>query len=152
MANDKNTPNESADGGRLERAGANVTAQGKNQQNSTSTVTIGCKLPHGLMLHVTEEGQQGKSFRVKGTNSAGIIGGFGITPGVPKDLWEAWLKRHAQLDFVRNGLIFAYDKSADVQARAKEVGAEVSDGMAPIDPNAKRTKIEKLDTTDPVAV
>ena len=148
---EKNTPNESNDGGRLERAGANATAQGKNAASGTATVTVGCKLPHGLMLDITEHGKEGRRFRVKGSNAAGIIGGFGITPGVPKDLWDAWHKQHEQLEFVRKGLIFAYEKSTDTSARAKEVGVELTSGMDPIDPNKKRGKIETLKTEDPVA-
>jgi hypothetical protein len=149
MADPKNT--ESNDGGRLERAGANATAQGKNQSSGTATVTVGCKLPHGLMLDITEEGKAGRRFRIKGSNSAGIIGGFGLTPGVPKDLWDAWHKKHEQLEFVRNGLVFAYDKTGDASARAKEVGGDLSSGLDPIDPNKKRNKIETLKTEDTVA-
>ncbi len=149
MAQDKNTSTESNDGGRLARAGENATAQGKNQSNSTATVTVGCKLPHGLLLDITQHGEPQARFRVKGSNSAAIIGGFGITPGVPKDLWDRWVAKNAQLEFVRKGLIFAYEKSDATRGQAKD-NAELSNGLEPIDPNKKRVNLKTLTTEDEV--
>lgn len=148
MADSQNNPTE--DGGRQQRAGANATAQSKNQSNSTATVTIGCKLPHGLMLDLTEAGKPARRFRVKGMNAANIVGGFGITEGVPRDFWNEWLEKHKLLAFVERGQIFAYDTTASARARAKEVGGELLSGLEPIDKNAKRSKIETLKLTDEV--
>lgn len=125
--------NETQDGGRAQRAGANATAQSKNQSNSTATVTIGCKLPHGVHLDLTEHGKPHRRYRIRGTNASGIIGGFGLTEGVPRDFWIEWLEKHKALDFVKNGLIFAYEEAASARDRAKD-SAEIQNGLEPIDP------------------
>lgn len=119
-----------------QRAQANPNAgkQSANQSNGTDTVTVGCKLPHGLILDLTEPGEPARRFTVKGTNSARIIGGFGITPGVPRDFWNQWLERNAQLGFVKQKLIFAMGKQSDAEAKAEELAALASGFERMMDP------------------
>lgn len=86
---------------------------------STSTVTVGCKLPNGLVLEFG-----GKSVEVNGANSSIIIGGYGLTEGVDAAFFEAWMEAHEAMPFVRNQLIFAQAKTADAQAEATEKASE----------------------------
>lgn len=132
------------------RAGKQAEATGPNKTNSTATVVVGCKLPHGLMLTLHgKPGEMPRTYRVKGSNSQAIVGGYGITRGVPRDFWEAWKEHHKHLDFVKNGLIFAHDKEASTIDHAKD-GAGVKNGLEAIDP--KKDLPEKVDTLekDPV--
>jgi hypothetical protein len=128
--------------------------------NSTETVTIACKLPHGLVLRVFDmvefdEPVLGGGFRkskisqerperfvINGfshpQNRAAahpIIEGFALTPGVPKELWEKWLDQNRRSDMVKNGLIFAQPRSESAEAMAKERKATRS-GLERLDPNA----------------
>jgi hypothetical protein len=149
MADPKTSSTESNDGGRAERAGANATAQGKNQTNSTATVTVGCKLPHGLILDLTEPGKPQRRYRIRGKNSATVIGGYGITEGVPRDLWEEWVKRHAALDIVRKEFVFALADTASTRDKAKE-RAELKTGFEEIDPTKPPANVKTLTTNDEV--
>lgn len=128
---------------------------------STDTVTIACKLPHGLVLELGYEivnngvvrSDKYKSYVLKGTNSNLVIAGQpailnpepGVTPNIPKDFWDAWIAaptkenprggqgfRHPAF---KNGLIFVIPKDAGA---AKELQAEVRkvrSGFEPLDPN-----------------
>lgn len=58
--------------------------------------------------------------------------GYALTPGVPKDLWEAWRAQNADLDLVTNNLIFA--RANDVEALARE-HAGTRTGLEPVDPD-----------------
>ena len=118
--------------------------QSASQAGSTDTVTIGCKMPHGLILDLTEPGKPAAKFVVRGNNSARLIGGFGITEGVPREFWNAWLSKNKEMVFVKKGLIFAYGKSADVEAKATEKAA-MPHGFEPmLDP--LRGKVANIET------
>lgn len=99
-----------------------------NESTSSTTVVMGCKLPNGLII---EHG--GHRFTLKGSNAARIVGGYGLTPGVPKDFAEAWLKAHADLSTVKNGLVFIQTTEQNAKAAAKE-RRDVKSGFEPIDP------------------
>jgi hypothetical protein len=60
-----------------------------------------------------------------------VRGGYGLTFGIPKDFWEAWLKQNADYPLVRNGLIFA-------------AGANRAPGMA-VEKNELKGSFEPLD-------
>lgn len=86
----------------------------------TQTVSVGCKLPWGLICEMGKPGEDGyKRVTLIGSNynpsaipsnrqvpGALVASGYGITPGVPKDFIDAWMTKHARLDAVRNGLVF----------------------------------------------
>jgi len=89
---------------------------------------------------------EGESFTVAGNGGIGFMasnlvdlmgrhvpGGFGITHGVPKDLWENWLEFNKDTELVRTGLIFALPSESDVaiEARSRE---PLRSGLEPIDP------------------
>lgn len=83
----------------------------------SETVSVGCKLPAGLILEMGIGTDKYQKFAVIGSNgpNAGhgriagsmLSNGYGITFGIPAAFMEAWLKKHANLDAVRNGIIFA---------------------------------------------
>lgn len=87
-----------------------------------TTVTVGCKLPHGLILKTG-----GKSVTINGANSSKIVGGYGLTV-VDKDFFDAWKTEFAQFAPLKNYLIFVQEKPAAAEAQAKEQ-AEVKSGL-----------------------
>ena len=97
---------------------------------SSTTVVVGCKLPNGVVLEVGTQ-----SIVLNGSNDAKVIGGHGITRGVPADFWAAWLEENGDRAMVKNGFIFAHDKAADTKAEAEEK-ANNATKQEPIDPDA----------------
>lgn len=79
------------------------------------TVTVGCKLPNGLII---EAG--GKSVELNGANASNIIGGHGITYNVDADFFNAWMAAHQDRDMVKNGFVFAHEDAKDTKAEARE--------------------------------
>ncbi len=134
---------------------------------AVDTVIVGCKLPNGLLLQnfVMEEYQEQvmgggtrtakravrleETYRVCGSSidlakmALGevpnlIIGGYGITSGIPREFWEEWLRTNARSDIVKNGLIYAESSDAKARKRAVE-GAKLRTGLEPINPDAPNT-------------
>ncbi len=93
-----------------------------------ATVTVGCKLPHGLVARVDE-----KTVVFNGLNSSSVIGGHGLTPDVDQSFWIEWLKRNAGAAFVKNGFVFAQAKPADAIAQAKDNQSPAT-GLEPLKP------------------
>jgi hypothetical protein len=131
-----------------------------NQSNSTATVTVACKHPSGLHLQLhhffdhevpvpgggtkTEKLARpvGEPVRVAGPATphgeapkAIIVGGYALTPGVPKEFWDKWCEQNKGAAVLKNHVLFAYEKEADTRADAKE-HAKLRTGMEPIDPKA----------------
>lgn len=101
-------------------------------------ITIGCKLPNGLILEVGE-----KRVTLNGSNSSAIIGGHGITENVDADFFGAWLKANKDLSFVKAGHVFAHEKAANVAAQAKERASEKT-GFEGMDPGKPGPGLEKV--------
>lgn len=128
------------------------------------TVTVGCKLPNGLILrnyawHPHRDALAGGGFsdskiarRIDDTQyvvhgntvrfadlRAGnlpdhsIVGGFGLTSGIPRDFWERWLELNKDTALVKNGLVFAHEEELSARSMAKERAA-LRSGLEPIDP------------------
>lgn len=98
-------------------------------------VTVGCKLPHGLIIGIGD-----KQVALNGANSSEIIGGYGLTK-VDKDLATAWFDAYKDYDPVKAGLIFVQGKEADAKAQAKEQ-AGVKTGTEKLDPKKPAPGIE----------
>ena len=96
------------------------------------TVTVGCKLPNGLILE-----QGGYKVELNGSNSSLVVGGYGLTGNVDKEAFEAWLAVHADQPYVRKELVFA-------QAKANENASEKT-GLEGLDQNNPAPGIEKAD-------
>lgn len=126
-------------------------------KRSGETVTVALRYPHGivLQLYTMEDVQvpaplgfiiqkqarkKGEPFTLNGyAAEAGkspnciVAGGYALTPGVPRDLYEQWLKDNADHDIVRNKLIFAFP-TLDRARDAGEERAGVLCGLEPLNP------------------
>lgn len=107
-----------------------------NQVSSTKTCTIGCKLPTGFLMELgSKERDNYRAIKLNGINSAKIVGGFGITYGVPTELYDMWAKANAGRTMFKNGLIFKVEgrDDASVSDMAKTLKDQKT-GMERLDP------------------
>lgn len=136
------------------------------------TVTVACKLPHGLILQMHEmvEGSEpvmgggtrsfkiarrvGEPVRVRGNAVPvgkaplhAIESGFALTPNVDAAFFSAWLKQNADHDAVKNRLIYAVG-SKDV-GKPREL-RELKSGLEPLD--MSRTQRNGRDTVTDLRV
>lgn len=111
--------------------------------DAPGTVSVGCRLPAGLRVHVAGHGD----LVFKGTNDPRALalrdeyGYHGITSGVPAAAWDALLEQYAKAKWLTSGAIFAARKVADVLAEATEKGDE-NVGFNPLDPDDLPNGIE----------
>jgi hypothetical protein len=61
-----------------------------------------------------------------------LPGGYAITEGCPKDIWDGWYEQNKQGMLVKNGVIFANKDRQSVIKEACERAAVVS-GLEPLD-------------------
>lgn len=109
------------------------------KNTKSKTVTVGCKLPNGLILELN-----GQTVEINGSTSSRVFGGHGITYDVDADLFNAWLGAHADRAMVRNGFIFAHDKAADTKAEAADKEDNAT-GLEAVDPDAPNAGVTKAD-------
>lgn len=98
-----------------------------------ATVTVGCKLPHGLIAEVGKE-----SVTFLGSNASELIGGHGITENVSKAFWDAWVAQMSDwFEPLKQGFIFAYESEKSTYSKAKEMAKEKTgfEQLIPKDPN-----------------
>ncbi|MDN8598625.1 hypothetical protein Q0A17_04205 [Citrobacter sp. S2-9] len=105
---------------------------------SGTTVTIGCKLPCGLVMTLG-----GKSVELKGSRDSRILNGYGLTSNVDAEFWEAWRKAHAKLPYVKNELVFAYADRRSAEDMAAERQKERT-GLEGLDPDKPGPNLEKV--------
>lgn len=121
------------------------------------TCIVGCKLPHGLDIDLdVKKDDKGvmidsKRMTLKGANAVRILGGYGVTRGVPKASFLQWLKDHATTPFILNGSVFMVTDEASARDRAKEGGDAT--GLEQIDPlkSKKATGLQPLGEDDKAA-
>lgn len=136
------------------------------------TVTIACKAPNGLRIYNYREEEYddpmfGGGYRrskrylpipetellVRGPGRTISMmpldqidqfapGGYGLTPGVPKELWEGWLKWNKDSPLVKNRVIFAAPDTPRAAAQAREQ-RDVQSGLQPVDPNNIHKRIPR---------
>lgn len=109
-----------------------------SETRTGSPVTVGCKLPNGLVLKVGES-----KLALKGANSSRVVGGYGLT-SVPSDLWDAWSKAYAESPFIKKNLVFAQSTASKAEGQANEQAA-VKSGLEPLDPDKPAPGIQKAD-------
>lgn len=131
-------------------------------------ISVGCKLPQGLILEMgysIEGGNvvQGPDYQRVALNGASqhstIVGTLrspsptdlrpGITNGVDEELFDAWVKQHANTNIVKNGLIFKAKNAAEATAMANDLTKKKT-GFEPVDP-AKHPGIQKMTEGDSAA-
>lgn len=106
-----------------------------------SLVTVGCKLPNGLILEMGSRGAANyKAVTLAGANAAKIVGGYGMTE-VDAEFMAAWLKKYSWLPAVKNGAVFMHEDAASAQAMAID-NAENPSGFERLDPSKAPTGIE----------
>lgn len=124
----------------------------------TDTVTVALKHPTGILLEVfkpeetmepvlgggvrsaTVHRSYGQRFALNGNRvpfgmrpTYNIIGGYALTPGVPRELWEKWQDQHKDSDLVVNGLITAWESPADAEDFARDPdNIELRHGAEPL--------------------
>jgi hypothetical protein len=131
------------------------------------TVTIACKMPHGIILRIFdwEEydepmrdgswkkvkrgreipelqfvargawlGSAGQAYNPNNPAVAELLpGGYALTPGCPKEVWDRWHEQNVQSNLVRNKIIFAHHSHSTVQQEASGLRATKT-GLEPLDP------------------
>lgn len=105
-----------------------------NRTNSTTTCTVGCKLPSGFLMEMGSETDGNyRAIKLNGLNSRNIMNGFAITRGVPVDYFDAWAKKMKGYKVIKNALIVKVDGRDDksLAAITKEL-------------KGQRTKLEPL--------
>lgn len=135
-------------------------AQVAKPARTGSTVTVGLKLPNGLVLQLQEKVKVSypvlgggmreveesrpmpdqQTYTLHGNRAPFgvqprclIVAGYAMTPGIPKDFWDMWLSQNSKLDIVKGGFIMAHASQDHVSGYAKEHRGERS-GLEPITP------------------
>jgi hypothetical protein len=121
-------------------------------------VTVACKYPPGVIIRgfkmvprqeiimggqtrdIVEAVPTGEIFVIKGPGApfgqspkAPVSSGFALTANVDAAVWEQWLAQNKDSELVRNGLIFAHAKPAELDAvtRANETRRTGLEPMTP---------------------
>lgn len=106
-----------------------------------ATVTIGCKLPHGLTLELIGEGKgfqpaprSGKRCVLKGANSLredkrAAQGDFPVAyTEVDEELWDEWYRRNKEMEFITKGFVFKAETAAG-RGAAKSLADQSKDRL-----------------------
>jgi hypothetical protein len=115
------------------------------------TLTIGCKMPSGLLLEMGDPANKDdyKSVQLNGANQGEYRGrnengkifhstteqGFGLTK-VDSEFWAAWCKRYTvnSKKWLRDGVLFVADSPDEARGKAADQ-AEVKTGFEQLDPD-----------------
>jgi len=79
---------------------------------------------------------------LKGSNSAIVVGGFGITEGVDEATFDAWYERHKLLPWARQDLVFKMKNTTEAQARALD-HSEQKNGLERLSPDKLPSGVEE---------
>lgn len=134
---------------------------------SGDLVTVCCKLPHGLSLQLQKPYQQeeagpggqrimhtlngfygqkyivaGNALPKGGVPQGDLKNGVAMTPGIPRDFWNAWKEQNKDLDALVNGLIFVADTRDEAFGLAKDAKG-IKSGMGPLDMTQVRDPKDK---------
>ena len=99
-----------------------ATKAATNVAVGSTSVTIGCKLPHGLILDHPLDPD--KKVELRGKNRSLIIGAEYGTTEVDGEFWETWKTVHKDFPALRSGAIFEARTTEEVKAKAKELKEE----------------------------
>lgn len=137
-----------------------VKARVSAPECSGSTVTVGLKVPNGMVLRLqvqeevrypvmgggtTIEKQwrpdpSQKSYTLHGSRTPHgeqpkclVVGGYAMTPGIPADFMDKWLDQNKQLDVVTAGLIIVHKTTDGARGEATEK-KDLRSGLEPMRP------------------
>jgi hypothetical protein len=137
-------------------APASVAGAKNHASSAGAKVTVASKLPSPLrlqvceMLDTTEQVMGGGVREIKVANRVAeiyvngvskkieqafgceVVGGYALTRGVDKDLWERWLADNLKSPMVTKGLIFAHEDHDRVADQAREL-KDVRSNMEPME-------------------
>ena len=99
-------------------------------------VVIGCKLPHGIVLHSPVDPT--KKVTIKGLNSSELIVPYVLTP-VDADFWTEWEMANAKFQPLVSKALFVAKNKADADAMGKELQRERT-GLETINPDSHGIK------------
>lgn len=148
-------------------AKASVREALRPRATGTDTVTIACKLPNGLILHIDdmvdtaeatpngiittkravarEQKYTLNGFAIdidllKKNNGLDkiVTSGYALTSGIPRDFWEAWLHQNKDSLLVKNHIVFAASNETEVRAVVRE-HKNTRSGLEPINPDNPNT-------------
>lgn len=121
------------------------------------TVTVGCKIPNGIILRAFKlESRQelllgggSREIKVAAPHGAPIkingpgrldrvvrgpeFSGYALTHNVDADVWDAWKEANKDGELVRNELVIAHAKQQEVSAVARANDTRKT-GLEPMDP------------------
>ena len=113
-----------------------------------SKITVGCRLPNGLVIRVGDPNSGETRVELRGQN-ADMNGAIFIQPThcgyteVDKDFWDKWVAANADFPAYKNGAIFAESSESKARGSAKERVKEVTglEGVNRDDRNVKEMKV-----------
>lgn len=101
-------------------------------------VTVGCKLPHGLVIRLNNTKTQ---VTLNGANTGTVVGLDGkVQRGtcgftqVDESFINSWLKAYADTVMVKKGLIFISKNQKEAEAEANDKSS-IKTGFEPTDPD-----------------
>lgn len=103
----------------------------------STSVTVGCKLPYGIILDHPLDPD--KKVALNGKNKALIIGADYGTTEVDGEFWETWKTVHKDFPAVRSGAIFEARNTTELAAVAEELKDEKT-GFEPMPQTAQGVK------------
>jgi len=115
----------------------NTTKAATTVAVGSTSVTVGCKLPHGIILDHPLDPD--KKVALNGKNKALIIGADYGTTEVDGEFWEQWKTVHKDFPAIKSGAIFEAGNAAEAAAVAKELEGEKT-GFEPMEQNADGVK------------
>lgn len=143
---------------------SNVDSQNAAALTTRKTVTVACKLPHGVVIRDHQKGvvhdpvlgggtrkvdvyrSVGPKIRIKGPvvppafiRLVEVVGGYAITSGIDADVFVRWMNWNRDAPFVQNLLIYGHEDRDHVLGWAREHGA-VKSGVEPLDVTMKSEK------------
>ena len=101
-----------------------ATKAATNVAVGSTSVTIGCKLPHGLILDHPLDPD--KKVELRGKNRSLIIGAEYGTTEVDGEFWETWKTVHKDFPAIRSGAIFEAANASELTAVAAELEDEAT--------------------------
>lgn len=140
-----------------------TAAHADNQPRARDVVTVGCKMPNGMILRLhkketfqvpvlgggTRDQEQfvptGDQVTIHGPATpfgkaprSLVAGGFALTPNVDRAFMRAWMEQNKTHDAVKNGLIFVQDDQHKAHDQAEEMGGDVRTGLEPMHPDPRK--------------
>lgn len=105
-------------------------------------LTVGCRLPHGLVLEVGTPGADNyRQIKLNGPfskNSAGhgvlTVNGYAFTK-VPEDFWQEFTRAHKGATYLVNRMIYAEDSDEKAQSATKQGESAGKTGFEALNPD-----------------